>query len=207
MRIVYCMAVVALSILLGACYGLQRELLIDSFEGEISDETVDFGSSQGSVLKVEAEKNLKVCGDQSIKLDYDLKPSGYMWTARGYNLDIKGAARWEVSPEGIHWTKYNAFKIHMYGNNSGGVIAFDIKDLRGEYWRFLIDDDFEGWKEIVCLFSAFFARKDWQPQDATADEILDFPIMSFQLEPRLPGKGVYYFDCIKIANVKSRDVR
>lgn len=184
--------------------GEKNELLIDSFEGEISHSTVDFGSSQESSLKVEASGELKICGEQSLKLDYDLKPSGYMWTARGYNLDVKGAGNWEVLPQDIQWDKFGGISFYMYGTGSDGVIAFDIKDAGGEMWRYIIDDDFQGWKEIVCKFSDFFARKDWQPDTADKNEVLDFPIMSFQFEPRMPGKGVYYFDCVKFVSVKDK---
>ncbi len=187
------------------CTGCEKgpgEVLIDSFEGKISSKTVDFGSSQGSFLAVSADKKLKVCGEQSIKLQYNLKSSGYMWAARGYSLDVKEAAAWLIKPQDINWPKYNAVSLSMYGSNSAGVIAFDIKDSGGELWRFLLDDDFQGWKELICPFSGFFPRKDWQPENADSNEVLDFPIMSFQFEPRLPGKAAYNFDCIKIIRVK-----
>ncbi len=69
-------------------------------------------------------------------------------------------------------------------------------------WRFLLDDDFEGWKEIICPFEQFFVRGDWQPEEAIKNEIIDFPVMAFQLEPRLPGKSAYYFDCLKVIKYK-----
>lgn len=178
------------------------EIMIDSFEGSLTKETVDYGAAEGSSLKVEADTNIKVCDAQSMKIEYELKPSGYMWIARGYNLDVKGAAKWLVEPKGINWRRYNAISLQMYGTNSGGAVAFDIKDAGGEIWRFIIDDDFTGWKEIICPFKDFFARKDWQPDIATKNEILDFPVMSFQFEPRLPGKGIYYFDCVKLIKAK-----
>jgi hypothetical protein len=65
-----------------------------------------------------------------------------MWVARGYNLDVKGAACWLVEPKDIAWEKYNALSINVYGTGSGGVITLDIKDAGEEMWRFLIDDDF-----------------------------------------------------------------
>ena len=187
---------------LTGCSPSSSQLLIDSFEGELTSRTVDFGAGGGASLIVEAEKLLKVCGEQSMKLEYDLKPSGYMWVARGYNLDVKDAARWLVSPESIDWRRYSAFRFSMYGRNSSGVIAFDIRDSGGEMWRFLVDDDFKGWDEIDCPFSQFFVRGDWQPQSAERNEVLDFPIMSFQFEPRFPGKGIYYFDCVKLVRIK-----
>ncbi len=178
------------------------ELLLDSFEGRINKETVDFGSSENSFLKVTASQDIKACGEQSLKLDYQLNPSGYMWVARGYGLDIKGAAKWEVSPQDIKWPEYNAFSLSMYGRSSGGVIAFDIKDSRGELWRFFLDDDKSGWKEVICPLAEFFPRGDWQPEDSEGNQVLDFPIMSFQFEPRIIGRGVYYFDCIKLIRTK-----
>ncbi len=187
----------AIIILFGCTQGPQ-EVLIDSFEGEINSKTVDFGSAEGSSLKVTADKNKKACGEQALKIEYDLKPSGYMWIARGYNLDVKGANKWLLKPQDIKWRKYEAISVQMYGTNKGGVVAFDIKDKGQEVWRFLLDDDFTGWKEIACSLKEFFPRKDWQPETAERNEVLDFPIMSFQFEPRLPGKGTYYFDCLKL---------
>lgn len=125
-----------------------------------------------------------------------------MWMARGFNLDVKGANAWEIKPEDIFWSRYNAISISMYGANTGGVIAFDIKDAQGELWRFLLEDDFDGWREVICPFKHFFDRQDWQPDDAEVNGVLDFPIVSFQFEPRLPGEGVYYFDCVKVIKTK-----
>lgn len=183
---------------ISGCESGPKEVLFDDFEGVLNSETVDFGAGEGSSLEVKADKELKVSGEQSLRIDYYLKPSSYMWVARGYNLDVKGAAKWLVEPQNINWKKYKAISINMYGRNSGGVIAFDIKDAQEEIWRFLLDDDFEGWKEIICPFSQFFARRDWQPEHADRNEILNFPIKSFQLEPRLPGNGICNFDCVKV---------
>lgn len=188
--------------ILSACARGPDEVLFDSFEGEISPETVDYGSSDNSSVKVTADKSRTACGRQSLKIEYGLHPSGYMWIARGYGLDIKGAADWIVEPGQINWPSYKAISLQVYGGNTGGVIAFDIKDKGGELWRFLIDDDFTGWKEVVCPLKEFFPRGDWQPDTAQRNEKLDFPIMSYQFEPRLPGSGVFYFDCMKVTRSK-----
>ncbi len=184
------------------CDNSPKEVMIDSFEGPLNKQTVDYGAAEGSSVQVSADTNIKMCDAQSLKIEYDLKPSGYMWIARGYNLDVKGAARWLVKPQDIKWKSYKAISLEMYGTNSGGVVAFDIKDAGGEIFRFIIDDNFTGWKEIICPFKEFFPRKDWQPEKATKNEVIDFPIMSFQFEPRLPGKGVYHFDCVKVIKKK-----
>ncbi|MBN3038578.1 MAG: hypothetical protein JW869_04085 [Candidatus Omnitrophica bacterium] len=177
------------------------QVLIDSFEGELNSETVDFGSSADSSLEIYAEKQLKTCGDQAIKLTYQLHPKGYMWCARGYNLDVKGAARWLLKPQKVRWNAYQALALSMYGAKSGAMIALDVKDAGGEIWRFLLNDDFEGWREIACPFNKFFVRTDWQPQTAQKNDILDFPIMSFQFEPRTPGKGTCIFDSVKVIKI------
>jgi len=191
-----------LSLLLLSCSPAPKQLVIDSFEGELTKETVDFGAGEGSVLRVSADKTLKVCGEQSVKLDYRLGRSSYMWVARGYDLDVKGAAQWLLKPQEIKWAKYNAVSFYMYGRNSQAVFAFDLKDRGGELWRFIVDDDFQGWKQIICPFANFFPRSDWQPQTAAVNEVLDFPIMSFQFEPRLPGRGICNFDCVQLLRVK-----
>ncbi|MBU1113076.1 MAG: hypothetical protein KKH93_04300 [Candidatus Omnitrophica bacterium] len=185
----------------GCSFG-PKEVVLDSFEGVISAETVDYGSSEDSLVTVGADKSLKACGEQSLKVLYDLKPSGYMWIARGYGLDVVGAALWEVVPQDVKWRSYKSISVSMYGNNSGAVVAFDIKDKGGEIFRFLLEDDFSGWKEIICPFEQFFVRADWQPETAERNQVIDFPVMSFQFEPRLPGIGTYYFDCVKLVKTK-----
>lgn len=196
------MALVLLAFL--GCTQGPEEVLLDSFEGEISSATVDFGASRGSSLKVEASYDIKIDGDQSLKVVYNLKPSGYMWVGRGYNLDVEGAAAWKIIPEEVRWDSYNAISVYMYGMDSKGIIAFDIKDAGGEMWRFIFDDDFNGWKEMICPFSHFFARTDWQPQNAEYNKVLDFPIKSFQFEPRLPGEGTCYFDRVRLRHWKEK---
>jgi hypothetical protein len=193
-----------LSLILYSCVQSQRDgkLLIDSFEGKLTPQTVDFGAGPNSSVNVMASKEVKSCGEQSIKVEYNLGHSSYMWVARGFNLDVKGAGKWKVLPHQINWKRYNAFSFYMYGSNSGGAVAFDIKDAKNEMWRYVVRDDFSGWKEIICPLEEFFPRGDWQPDNAEVNQILDFPIMSFQFEPRLPGKGVYYFDCVSLVKVK-----
>lgn len=198
MKYMQCIVLIIVVFCVTGCGKGPDVVLIDSFEGELNNETVDFGSSSDSTLEVEAEKSLKVCGEQSLKFSYELHPKGYMWIARGYNLDVKGAARWLVKPQKIRWNTYDALTLQMYGNNNAGMIALDIKDAGGEIWRFLLIDDFQGWKEITCPFTEFFVRSDWQPQTAEGNDILDFPVMSFQFEPRTPGKDTRYFDSVKV---------
>lgn len=190
------------SIAIAGCAVSPKEVLLDSFEGEINKTTVDYGAAKGSFVEVLADTSQKVCGEQSLKIIYDLGTSGYMWIARGYGLDVPGAGCWLRKPADINWKAYNAISLRMYGMGTGAVVAFDIKDSGGEMWRFLLDDDTTGWKEVICPLNQFFPRGDWQPDTAQKNAQLDFPIMSFQFEPRLAGKGVYLFDCVKLMRVK-----
>lgn len=173
-------------------------LMLDSFQGEINSETVDFGSADNSEITVSASSDIKLCGQQSLKISYRLVAGGYMWAARGYGLDVPGAADWPVEPGEINWRRYRAVSLAMYGQNSGTIYAFDLKDSGGEIWRSLIDDDFKGWQEIVLPFQNFFSRQDWQPEQAKVSGTLDFPVMSYQIEPIIPGEGEVYFDCLKL---------
>ncbi|MCM8813160.1 MAG: hypothetical protein NC924_04400, partial [Candidatus Omnitrophica bacterium] len=78
------------SLVLIAAAGCSRgpqTLLLDSFEGPLSYQTVDYGSGNGATLEVSAETGQKTHGEQSIKLVYSLE-GGYLWAARGYNLDV-----------------------------------------------------------------------------------------------------------------------
>ena len=182
------------------CGGAPRQLLLDDFEGPINggaSGTVDFGAGAGSTVEVSAAADIRYSGGQSLKIVYDAVPNGYMWIARGFGLDAKNAG-WLVKHDSIPWQKYSAFSFYMYGSNSKAKIAFDIKDDGNEYWRFMVDDNFTGWKQIVCPFKAFFARGDWQPQNADKNAVLNFPVKSFQFEPRPPAKGTVYFDRVEL---------
>ncbi len=202
MRYIFPLFISIFFILSASCSQGSSSLLLDSFEGEITNRSVDFGASEGSSLVVSADREIKVCGEQSLRIEYELRPSGYMWIARGQGLDVAGADKWLVSAKEIKWSKYSAFSLSMHGNDSGGIIALDIKDAGGELWRFLIDDDKTGWKEVRCPFVDFFPRGDWQPEVARRDGVLDFPIMSFQFEPRILGNQVYHFDCLRLIKLR-----
>jgi hypothetical protein len=173
----------------------KKVLLLDDFEGKIIvGETIDAGSGNGSSVNVSADKEIKHSGQQSLKIVYDAVAGGYIWVARGFGLDVKGAAQWLQSPEKIDWSRYGAISFYMYGSGSNARMAFDIKDAGGEMFRFMVTDDFKGWKLIVCAFDQFFPRGDWQPPTAQVNGKLDFPIKSFQFEPIAVAKGTLYVD-------------
>jgi len=178
------------------CFADNFCLIIDDFEGLISggpDGTVDFGAGGGSAVEVAAATDIKHSGKQSLKIAYDAVPGGYMWVARGFGLDAKNAG-WLVKLEDKDWSKFNAFTFYMYGSDSKAQIAFDIKDNGNEMWRFMLEDNFKGWKRIDLPFNEFICRSDWQPDNADKNANLDFPIQSFQFEPRPEAKGTLYFD-------------
>jgi hypothetical protein len=177
-----------------------KGLLIDDLQCKISggaDGTVDFGSGNGSTVEVTAATDIVHSGKQSLKIAYDAVSGGYIWIARGFGLDVSRAT-WSIKPEKISWSKYNAFRFYMYGSGSKAKIAFDVKDNGGELWRFLIEDNFTGWKEIVCPFADFFPRGDWQPAKADKNGNMDFPIRNYQFEPLPVSKGVVYIDSIEL---------
>ena len=121
-----------------------------------------------------------------------------MWVGRGYDLTVKTAAAWLVEPKDIDFSKYNALSLAIYGANTTNQIAIDIVDNGFEYWRYLIDDNFTGWKEFTIAFSDFFPRSDWQPEKAEKNGELNFPLKVFQFEPRPEGKGTLYFDYVRL---------
>jgi len=182
-----------------------KRLVIDDFEGAITggvDGTIDYGAGNGSSVIVTASTEIKQSGNQAIKVEYQAVAGGYIWVARGYDLDVKGAACWLHKPEDINWKDYNAIAFYMYGSNSKANIAFDIKDYREEIWRFIIPDDFIGWKQVICPFAQFFCRTDWQPNNADKNSAIDFPIKSFQFEPLPESKGILYFDDVELVQTK-----
>lgn len=174
--------------------------LIDDFEASISgglEGTVDFGAGNGSSVVVTAENSIKNSGEQSIKVVYDAVPGGYMYIAKGAGLDAKNAS-WILKPEDIKWEDYSAISFYMYGADSKQKLAFDIKDNGDELWRFIVIDDFKGWKKVVCTFDKFIVRDDWQPESADKNSKLDFPIKIFQFEPLPEGKGTIYIDTVEL---------
>lgn len=182
-----------------------KGFMIDDFEGVITggpEGTVDFGAGNGSSVNVTASTEIKHSGSQALKVEYDAIAGGYMWIARGFDLDVKGAACWRVKPEDIKWKDYNALSFYMYGANSKANVAFDLKDNGNEIFRFIVEDNFIGWKQIVCTFAQFFARTDWQPNNADKNSAIDFPIKSFQFEPLPESKGILYFDDVGLAQTK-----
>jgi hypothetical protein len=184
----------------GISFAQEQSLLIDDFAGAISggvEGTVDFGAGGGSTVEVTAATEVKQSRPQTLKVNFYAVNGGYMWVARGFGLDAKNSS-WLVKPENIKWKDYSAIAFYMYGSDSKTDIAFDIKDNGGELWRCMVSDNFKGWKQVVCKFNDFVPLSYWQPDNADKNEKLDFPLKSYQWEPRPVAKGVLYFDEVKL---------
>ncbi|MDD5771125.1 MAG: carbohydrate binding domain-containing protein [Candidatus Omnitrophica bacterium] len=193
------LAVTLLFLTAGICLA-EENLLIDDFEISVSggpDGTVDFGAGNGSSVEVSEAADIKNTGDKALKVVYEAVDGGYIYVARGTGLDAKNAG-WAINPDDIKWEDYSAISFYVYGTDSKVKIAFDIKDNGGEIWRFIIEDDFKGWKRVVCSFDKFMVRDDWQPQDADNNFQLDFPVRIFQFEPLADSKGTLYFDTVEL---------
>ena len=178
----------------------EKGLLIDDFQGEITggpDGTVDFGAGNGSTIDVSAAGDIVHSGKQSLKVTFDAVAGGYLWVARGFGLDAKRAG-WLVKPEEIDWAGYKTIAFYVYGDDSKTKVALDIKDSGNEMWRIIFEDNFKGWKQIICPFNEFSARSDWQPRDADNNARIDFPIKSFQFEPKPEAKGTLYFADVQL---------
>lgn len=200
MRLIYLSLIFALCFS-ALCFAQDKGLLLDDFEGAITggpEGTVDFGSGNGSSVEVCASTvDIKPFGKQSLKVNFNAVSGGYIYVAKGFGLDAKNAA-WLVKLESIDWKKYNAISFYMFGSDSKAKLAFDVKDNGNEIWRFIVDDNFKGWKQIVCPFTEFFARGDWQPDNADKNSVLDFPLKSYQFEPLPQAQGTFYFDDVEL---------
>ena len=184
----------------GISLAQEKELLIDDFTGAISggpEGTVDFGSGGGSTVEVTAATEVKQSRPQTLKINFYAVNGGYMWIARGFGLDARNSS-WLVKPGDIKWKDYSSIAFYMYGSDSKTDIAFDVKDNGGELWRFMVSDNFKGWKQVVCKFKDFVPRSDLQPDNADKNSELDFPLKSYQWEPRPTAQGVLYFDEVKL---------
>jgi hypothetical protein len=201
MKILHMALILCLS-MAGLCCAQNQgqSLLLDDFEGLISggpEGTVDFGAGNGSSVEVAGATDIKNSGQQSIKVVYDAVTDGYMYVAKGSGLDAKNTA-WLVKPEEINWAKFKSFSFYAYGSDSKTQVAFDIKDNGNELWRFMFEDNFQGWKKITCPFRSFMVRDDWQPDNADKNATLDYPVKIFQFEPRPAAKGTIYFDTVQL---------
>ncbi|OQB12923.1 MAG: Carbohydrate binding domain (family 11) [Candidatus Omnitrophica bacterium ADurb.Bin205] len=175
-------------------------LIIDDFETPIIkglDGTIDYGSGNGSSVEVSSEPKIKYSKDSSLKVVYNAVAGGYMWIARGFDLDAQNAG-WLVDPQDIIWDDYSALAFYMYGSDSKNRIAVDVKDSGNEVWRFIINDDFNGWREVVCPFEQFAVRDDWQPESSDKNSIINFPLKSYQFEPLPESSGTLYFDRVEL---------
>ena len=200
MKKVEFLSVVLVLLLAGVCLAQEKNLLIDDFEIAITggpDGTVDFGAGNGSSVEVTESADIKNSGNKAMKVVYDAVGGGYIYVSRGTGLDAKNA-NWNINPSDIKWEEYNAISFYVYGTDSKARIAFDIKDNGGEIWRFVTEDDFKGWKRVVCNFDKFVVRDDWQPESADKNLQLDFPIKIFQFEPLSESKGTLYFDTVEL---------
>lgn len=185
-------ALIVVFLLIFAQCGFAQEakkgLLLDDLEGDIVvGQTIEAESGNGSTVAVSSDKEIKHSGEQSLKIVYDAVPGGYIYAARN-------AAKWLQDPNDIKWVSYGALSFYVYGSNSKTKIAFDVKDADGELFRYVVADDFKGWKQIVCPFAEFSVRGDWQPADADKNAMLDFPVKGFQFEPLAVAKGTIYID-------------
>jgi Carbohydrate binding domain (family 11) len=200
MRKVLFVTVLAVLSAVGISWAEGSNLLIDDFEISIiggPEGTVDFGAGNGSNVEVTEGVDIKNSGNKALKVVYDAVNGGYIYVSRGTGLDAKNA-NWTIKPSDIKWEEYNAISFYVYGTDSKAKIAFDIKDNGGEIWRFLTQDDFKGWKRVVCNFDKFVVRDDWQPENAEKNSQLDFPIKIFQFEPLPESKGTLYFDTVEL---------
>jgi len=200
MRKVFFVMILAVLSVAGVSWAEGNNLLLDDFEISISngpEGTVDFGSGNGSNVEVTESVDIKNSGSKALKVVYDAVGGGYIYVSRGTGLDAKNA-NWSIKPSDIKWEEYNAISFYVYGTDSKAKIAFDIKDNGGEIWRFVTQDDFKGWKRVVCNFEKFGVRDDWQPENAEKNSQLDFPIKIFQFEPLADSKGTLYFDTVEL---------
>ncbi len=185
----------------GMSLAADSDLLVDDFEivsvTTGPQGTVDFGAGNGSTVSVVGATDIKNTGKQSLKVDFDAANGGYIYVARGKGLDAANA-NWQINPEDLRWEEYQGFSFYMYGTDSKAKVAFDIKDNGDELWRFVVVDDFKGWKKVVCNFNKFVVRDDWQPAGADKNGKIDFPIKIFQFEPLPSAKGTLYFDTVEL---------
>lgn len=112
--------------------------------------------------------------------------------------DVKNASRWKVKPEEVVWENYGALSFRLFGFGHGATIAFDVKDSSGELFRFVVTDDTEGWRQVVCPFDQFVLCVEPQASLVAGNGNLDFPILSFQFKPLSDTRGGFKVDDVTL---------
>jgi beta-glucosidase len=159
-----------------------ESILITDFE-DSSQELITYAGPQSKVTAVYSTEQAK-SGKQSAKVTHNTK-------------DWAGALV-VVPKEKGNWTGMKTYRMWVYGSGSNSKFYVDLEDAQKEQFRYVLTDDFKGWKEIVIPLSDFKWRTDWQAPDAVLNKKFDFPMMTVQFCTANLANCTLYFDDIVI---------
>ena len=89
----------------------------------------------------------------------------------------------------IPWSKIKRLKLFIFGKNEGGTFKIVIEDRYNEQFDYVIENNFEGWKEFDIPLSEFKVRREWQPPESERDSILDLPFIWLYFHTDVPQSG------------------
>ena len=139
--------------------------------------------------------------NQLLRIDYNIGAWG------GFTHAFSDGLNW-LSQD---WTRHNAFRFWLYGNNTGQIIQIELFDNRlpdsnadtAERFFFHLVDDYEGWAQITIPFAFFQRRADWQPGGAPDDGFNLDAVWGYAFGfPANVGARTAYLDDIEIVVVE-----
>ncbi|WP_432170742.1 glycoside hydrolase family 3 protein [Streptomyces sp. 1222.5] len=110
------------------------------------------------------------------------------------------------------WSAHEGVRFWWDGHDSGGKIAFEIKDggangEASELWTAAFTDDFTGWKQIRIPFADFAYRTDYQPVGGI-DHVLGLKEMwGYAVTLPVGVKGDFAMDAVELYGRADQSLR
>ncbi len=194
------------------------ELVMDDFETGIPYLVDRFNNGIGFVPWGDKPENVILSARQLIPFSDIALPTTKETsnTVLAINYDITGwggythAFNADGSWGSMDWTTYNAVSFWLYGNNTEGVVQFDIFDNRdlnldgdsAERYYYRVTDDYTGWRQWVIPFDLFQRRTDFQPGGAPDDGLGLDKVAGYAIGfPVGVGAQVAYIDQVGLTSV------
>ncbi|MCC6891627.1 MAG: family 16 glycosylhydrolase [Anaerolineae bacterium] len=194
------------------------EVMVDDFEGGVPYTVDEFNNGLGLIPWGDKPENVILAARQLVPFSTMALPTvtDTANTVLAVNYDITGWGGYThaFNADGgwgsMDWTAYNAVSFWLYGNNTGGVVQFDIFDNRdpnsngdsAERYYYRVTDDYTGWRQWVIPFDLFQRRTDFQPGGAPDDGLGLDEVAGYAIGfPVGAGAQVAYVDDVGLTSV------
>jgi endo-1,4-beta-xylanase len=158
-------------------------LLLTDFE----DSSMEIGMYKGpeSSITVSYVTDIVHEGQQAVLVKNDTKD----WTGAVYNVPGNKA----------DWSGISTFSMWAYGQNSGESFHVILEDAGLEQLWYSVTDNWEGWQQLNMPLEDFQSRTDWQSDQATVNQVIDYPLKSIHFCAAHGGTFNMYFDLFEVS--------